>query len=445
MDSSNYKLNLKAYETIYLINSKSSVQNWFYGIMVLMLVIMFLPWTQNIKANGNVTSLYQDQRPQSINSPIPGKISKWWVKEGDFVQKGDTILQLSEIKENYLDPNLLGRTQEQVDAKKGSMKYYQEKVATARTQINALQKAKVLKIEQLTNKLGQLKNKLTGEKAELEAISNELSLVKNQYERQQKMFDEGLVSQTELQKRNAYFQNTQAKYISTVNKVAQTEQEILNVKIEKNSTEQEYTEKISKAEGDRFQSMSNIETGKGDIAKLENQATNYSIRNGMYYVLAPQDGQIVQANKSGIGEILKDGETITFIVPTRVNYAVEMFVRPVDLPLIDSGQQIRLMFDGFPAIIFSGWPDNSYGTFGGKVVAYEHTISANGMFRVLVAEDKTERPWPNQIKLGTGAQSIALLKDVPIWYELWRNINGFPPDYYKLKESNTKSDSQNKK
>jgi hypothetical protein len=33
--------------------------------------------------------------------------------------------------------------------------------------------------------------------------------------------------------------------------------------------------------------------------------------------------------------------------------------------------------------------------------------------------------------MGTGAQGIALLKDVPIWYELWRNINGFPPDYYK--------------
>jgi RsmE family RNA methyltransferase len=26
---------------------------------------------------------------------------------------------------------------------------------------------------------------------------------------------------------------------------------------------------------------------------------------------------------------------------------------------------------------------------------------------------------------------ISLLKNVPIWYELWRNINGFPPDYYQ--------------
>ncbi len=442
MNTPKYKL--KSFDSIYLINSKSGVQYWFYGILILMLLIMFLPWTQNIKANGDVTTLFQEQRPQNINSPIPGKIAKWWVKEGDFVQKGDTILKLTEIKESYLDPNLIGRTMEQVDAKKGAVRYYIEKVTTTKSQINALQKAKLLKIEQLNNKLGQLQNKLTGEKAELEAIGNELKLVQNQFERQQKMFDEGLVSQTELQKRNANYQNTQAKQISSVNKVAQTEQEILNIKIEQNTTEQEYSEKISKAEGDRFQSMSNIEAGKGDIAKLENQAANYIIRNGMYYVLAPQDGQIVQANKSGIGEIVKEGETITVIVPKQANYAVEMYVRPMDLPLIDSGQLVRLMFDGFPSIIFSGWPNNSYGTFEGKVIAYENTISTNGMFRVLVTEDVSERSWPEQIKLGTGAEGIALLKDVPIWYELWRNINGFPPDYYKLKEPK-QGDSQNKK
>jgi hypothetical protein len=153
----------------------------------------------------------------------------------------------------------------------------------------------------------------------------------------------------------------------------------------------------------------------------------------MYIILAPQDGQIIQAKKAGIGEILKDGEMIASIVPTRVEYAVEMFVRPVDLPLINVGQTVRFMFDGFPAIVFSGWPNGSYGTFAGKIVAYENNISANGMFRVLVAEDKSMSKWPEQLKIGSGAQGIALLKDVPIWYELWRNVNGFPPDFYKAK------------
>ncbi len=37
-----------------------------------------------------------------------------------------------------------------------------------------------------------------------------------------------------------------------------------------------------------------------------------------------------------------------------------------------------------------------------------------------------------QHEIGTGASGIAILNDVPIWYEIWRNINGFPPDYYQV-------------
>jgi len=438
MENNKYKVILHSYNHIYRGNIKSNVKYWFYGIILFLIVIMFLPWTQNIKAKGSITTLKQEQRPQEINSPIPGKIMKWWVKEGDYVRKGDTILQISEIKEDYLDPNLVGRTQQQVDAKQGMIDNYERKVATVDLQIDALMSSKKLKIEQLNNKLKQLDNKLAGEAAELNAATNEYKLAKDQFDRQEKMFNEGLVSQTQLQQRNIAFQNAVAKQIMVENKLAQTQQEVINVRIEQNSVEQDYTEKISKAEGDRFQSMSQIAGGEGDVAKLQNQVSNYKIRNGMYIILAPQDGQIVQAKKSGIGEIIKDGELITVIVPNRLDYAVEMYVRPVDLPLINIGQKVRFMFDGFPAIVFSGWPDNSYGTFGGKVVAYESSISSNGLFRVLVAEDKNDREWPKQLKIGSGSQGIALMKDVPIWYELWRNINGFPPDYYKLKEPTEK-------
>ncbi len=427
-------IGLEAFKNIYQGDKKSKVKYWFYGIMFFLLIILFLPWTQNIKANGGITTLYQEQRPQEINSPIPGKIVKWFVKEGDFVKKGDTILQISEIKDDYLDPNLVDRTQQQVEAKKGAINYYEEKVVTTGSQISALNQARDLKIEQLKNKTAQLQNKLNAESAELSAAENEFSLAEDQYIRQQKMYKEGLVSQTQLQQRNLSFQNAQAKKIMLENKIAQTRQEFTNIRIEQNSVQQDYIEKISKAEGERFQSYSQIATGQGDVAKLENQVTNYTIRNGMYIITAPQDGQIVQAKKSGIGEILKDGEHLMVIVPTKINYAVEMYVKPIDLPLITIGNKVRFMFDGFPAIVFSGWPEGSYGTFGGKVVAFENTISANGKFRVLVAEDTTDQKWPTQLKIGSGAQGIALIKDVPIWYELWRNINGFPPDYYKVND-----------
>ena len=163
----------------------------------------------------------------------------------------------------------------------------------------------------------------------------------------------------------------------------------------------------------------------------------------MYYVIAPQDGQITKAKKAGINEFIKEGEMIAEIVPTKLQMAVELFVDPMDVPLISKGQKVRFIFDGFPVIVFSGWPNASYGTFSGVVSVIETNISKNGKFRILVAEDLdlTEKRWPKYLQIGTGAQGIALLKNVAIGYELWRNINGFPPEYYKPNQQKLKNKS----
>ena len=438
-------MKLQSVDKIYLINKESRVKRWFLFILLGGIIVLFLPWTQNIQVKGNVSTLYQEQRPQQLNSPIPGRIIKWYVKNGDYVKKGDTILQLSEVKEDYLDPLLVKRTEQQVEAKKGVRDYYEAKVGTTNNQIDALNSARDLKLSQLKVKISQLNNKLAGEEAELAAVNNELRMSADQYDRQKKMYDEGLVSLTQFQQRSVSYQNALAKKTSAENKIAQTRQEIVNVSIEQNATIQDYNEKLSKTEGDRFQSMGQIEGSDGDIAKLENQVANYRARQGLYFVIASQDGQVVQINKAGIGEILKDGESIGVIVPENVDYAVEIYIKPVDLPLVKEGQRVMCIFDGFPAIVFSGWPNSSYGTFAGKVIAVENNISANGLFKALVIQDKDEKQWPPKIKMGTGVQGIAILNDVPIWYELWRNINGFPPDYYEVNTTDKSAGNEKSK
>jgi len=425
----------KSFKQIYLRDKGPETKPWLIGLGIILVGVLFLPWTQNIRSKGQITSLYQEQKPQKIYSPIAGKISRWWVKEGDFVEKGDTLAKISEIKAEYLDPKLISRTQQQLDAKKGTVAYYEQKVQATEDQIANLRSSKTLKQDQLTNKITALQQKLTGEKSELEAATNEYNLIKDQFERNSKMYKEGLISQTQFQQRNAAMQNSLARKTISENKVNQTLQEIQNTKIELRGVDQEYSEKMNKAEGEKFQSLGMIETGKGDVAQLQNQVASYTIRDGMYYILAPQSGQVINAKKAGIGEILKDGEELLTIVPQNTNYAVEMYVRPVDLPLVSPGQDVRFIFDGFPAIIFAGgWPDQSFGTFAGKVRAVENNIDEKGMFRVIVVENPKEKKWPKQIKMGAGAQGIALLNDVPLWYELWRNINGFPADFYTVKK-----------
>lgn len=431
-------IELKAYKTIYRHNRNSKIKYWAIGFFIVAAVFLFLPWTQNVRARGSVTTLRQEQRPQQLNSIIPGKILKWYVKEGDFVNTGDTILQIGEVKEDYFDPNLIGRTGQQLDAKQLSVDYYKNKVSATQNQIGAIENTRTLKQSQLQNKILQLQIKLQSDSAELAAAANDYVIAAKQYKRQQAMYDSGLVSLTQLEQRNASFQNAAAKKISAENRLANTRQELGIANIEISAVNQDYLEKLSKAQGDQFQSMSQIAGGQGEVAKLQNQVSNYNIRSGMYFITAPQNGQVTKAKKAGIGEIIKDGEMLVEIVPDKPDYAVELFIAPVDLPLIAKDQKVQFLFDGFPAIVFSGWPNSSYGTFTGKVIAVENAVSPNGKFRVLVTEDTgSVKKWPQQLKVGTGAQGFALLKNVPVWYELWRNINGFPPDYYK-KETDTK-------
>ena len=425
---------VRSFATVYRSNIKSNIRFWVYGILIALLVILFLPWTQNIRARGSVTTLRQEQRPQELNTIIAGRIVKWYIKEGDFVKEGDTIAQLAEVKDNYLDPQLLSRTQEQITAKSASINSYSRKAAANTAQMSAIEQARVLKQEQLENKLKQLDLKITSDSMEMLAARNDFKIAEEQYRRQRIMRDSGLASLVQVEQRMAGYQNAMAKKVSAEIKFTNTKTDLTNTRLELNQVAQEYAEKIYKAEADRAAAESEIASGQGELAKLSNQYANYAIRAGQYYLLAPQSGQIVKATKAGINEIVKEGEKLVEIVPSKPDYAVEMFVRPLDLPLLSKGQQVRFMFDGFPAIVFSGWPEASYGTFGGRIVAIESSVSSNGKFRVLVGEDPSDRPWPKALKMGTGASSIALLRDVPIWYELWRNINGFPPDYYQDKE-----------
>lgn len=403
------------------------------GFLILVMLFLFLPWTQNIPGNGNVTTLMPNQRPQTIQSLISGRIEKWYVREGDFVKKGDTILFISEIKEDYLDPNLVENTKAQLNAKQQSVESYGGKVNSLSNQIVAIERERKLKFEQAKNKVKQSYLKITSDSMDLAAVETQLKIAKTQFNRAVQLNKEGLKPLTEVEEKRLKLQEVEAKIITQENKFLASKNELINAKVELNRINAEYTEKVSKARGDQFTALSSQFDTEAQVNKLKNQYTNYRIRNGMYYITAPQDGYINRALQSGIGENIKEGTAIVSIMPSKYQLAVETYVSPMDFPLIQKGEHVRVWFDGWPTIVFSGWPGLSYGTYGGKIVAVENFISDNGKYRVLIAPDEKEENWPKQLSIGSGAQTIALLENVPIWYEIWRTLNGFPPNYYQSK------------
>ena len=401
-------------------------------LFLLIIITMFLPWTQNIRSRGHVTTLQPDQRPQTIHSVIAGRIENWFVREGDLVKKGDTIVFISEIKDAYFDPQLLARTEEQIKAKELTVNSYMEKVKALDSQIDALLKTKELKIAQAKNYVQQTRLKIQSDSIEFQAAITLEDIALKQMKRAEQLYKEGLKSLTDLEARKLKLQQAQAKKISAESNLLSSKNELINVQVELSSIGNQYRDKLSKAESEKYAALSDMYNAEAIVTKMQNQYMNYSVRSGFYYIRAPQDGYITKAIRSGIGETVKEGEKLVSIMPAKYDLAVAMYIRPMDLPLVNKGQPIRFMFDGWPSVVFSGWPNLSYGTFGGQVVAIDNFISDNGKYRILVAPDPNDVKWPHRLRVGSGADGMALLKDVPIWYELWRRLNGFPPDYYSM-------------
>lgn len=400
-------------------------------------IILFLPWTQNITGKGYLTTLRPDQRPATVQSQIPGRIEKWYVQEGDVVIKGDTILHISEVKNEYFDPNLLDRTRLQIKAKSSSVDAYQGKIGALGSQIAALQRERGLKLEQARNKLLQSKLKVQSDSIDLEAAKTNLKIAGRQYDRTVQLQEEGLKAVKDVEDKRLKQQETQAKLVSQENKLLESRNNVLNAEIEINRVQAAYADKINKARSEQLTASSNGFDAEAQVTKLENTLTNYEVRNSLYYVLAPQSGRLNKAIQAGIGETFKEGDKLINIMPSDPDLAVEMYIEPIDLPLAHAGEEVRIIFDGWPAIIFRGWPNVSTGTYAGRIIAVETFISDNGKYRILVAPDPDQEPWPKALQAGSGAKSIALLDDVPIWFELWRQLNGFPPNYYQPDSSQT--------
>ena len=397
--------------------------------------LLLLPWTQNIRSYGSVTTLKPNQKPQSLNSVIAGQIKQWYVQEGDFVRKGDTILQISEVKSDYFDERLLERTEDQLNFKKESIEAYNDKIKTQEERLSILQNQRDLKVSQSKVKLQQAKLKVQNNKIAYDAAKVQYQTAKNRLKRMDSLYQAGLKSLTDLESRNIKVQEAASYETAAKNKLLNSEAELISLQLEISNVEAYYQSESNKVRSDRLSTLSTRLDSETNVSKLENQYSNYVYRQGLYFILAPTDGYITKTNTSGLGETIKEGEEILTLMPKSYDLAVEIYIDPIDLPLVKKGEHVRLQFDGWPAIVFSGWPNASHGTYGGIIYGIDQFISENGKYRILIQQDPEDYPWPEALRFGGGTSSMILLNDVPIWYELWRKINGFPPNYYTGKDT----------
>ncbi|MFN4908697.1 MAG: HlyD family secretion protein [Bacteroidota bacterium] len=355
------------------------------------LFLVFVPWQQSVVGSGRVTSFTPQARPQAVESAISGRITRWYVKEGDRVNKGDTILVMADINVNFMDTEIIERLQ----------------LLRGRTFA-----AQEQSIEVAMQRRRQAEQRYEAAKARFDNAKIEASTARIRYDRADTLFKQDLVARRELESAQLGLQKAVADSVSAWTGLTAARQDI----------------EAFSAEEERV-----VNQAYSNMHEMDIRVSNAEGRRGAGVVLAPISGVIVRIEKFGEGMTVKEGTPLALIVPAGDDRAVELYVGSMDAALVEPGRLVSLQFSGFPAFQFSGWQALQVGVFHGRVKVVDATDDGSGRFRVLIvpAEESRYGRWPSNryLRQGTDATGWVLLDDVAIGFELWRQLMGFPPQY----------------
>ncbi len=392
-----------------------------WSVVILPLCMLFLPWLQNIQGIGTLTAFQPTDRIQTINAPIDGLISKWHIVEGSAVKAGDLLLEIRDV-----DPNFSKRLQEQLDNNRLKSQAKQDELASYEAQVQNFQTVRDSRIAAANFKRDMARQNVVSAMQSIAAAEATFEATKFQLERMQRLLKDGLVSQRdeEIAERD----NTIANRNLTSSKA------MLNAaKAEENSALAEVSQYGADAQGAIQAAKAQINKLKSEYADISNTINDAQVnvaRQNAQKVYAPNDGIVFRVPVNSPSQLVTRGQALMTIVPENNSRAVILQVEGLNAPLIVPGSPVRLQFEGWPVVQVTGWPKVSYGTFAGKVSFVDPADSGDGRFRVMVVPDETEQKWPSErfLRQGSAVNGWILLNEVSIGYEIWRILNGFPPN-----------------
>lgn len=390
-------------------------------LVLCVIAMLFLPWQQSARGNGQVVAYVPQERQQTVMSPVKGVVVQVaeGLREGMRVEKGDFILEIEPNAAN-LKEQLLSQVQD-LEAKKATANVKSEVYAQNVIDFQAAQVAAVSAADEL---VAAAKAKWD---AELELVpgyeAKELQARLN-YERQKGLSEKGIKATVEIEKFKKDWDVAKSDLESLKLKIDAAMEQWNAKKSERIQKEREAKTKVDYAramEQDAFGQMATVQKEMRDLEIKLSELDRMTI-------YAPRDGVIFRMPVFERGQTLKEGGTLFTIVPDTTQRVVELWVAGNDMPLIRKGDHVRLQFEGWPAVQFAGWPSVAVGTFGGEVAAIDPTDDGKGKFRIQV-QATDEQEWPSErfLRQGVRAHGWVMLSRVPLGYEIWRQLNGFPP------------------
>lgn len=428
-----------AFEALDMVKTPSTVK---FVISALILLIvgtitgaMFLPWRQSVTGTGKIIVFSPMHRPQPIAAQIPGRIVTWHVRDGDDVQKGQKIVDVAEVDSRFLDESQMQNMLSQKEALTEKRAAAQSRLAALSAQAANSTQVRGAAVPAAIERMRQAKDRIIASEQSVEAAKQAVKTAQWQFERITSLYDDGLRSKRdkELAEMEKVRATTELERANANLDVALEDSKIAG--LEKSRTQSDTGGSINAIQASMADARQVVASTTADLYKLEIDIRNLVHRVEQRSIVSPCAGRIVRLLRVGAGEIVNSGEVLAMIAPKTEDRAAELSIRDWDAPLVSPGRPVRLQIAGWPALQFIGWPRIAIGTFAGTVAVIDAFDDGKSRYRIIVVPDKAAiakkeaDPWPSTQFLRPGAQvsGWVLLSDVPLWYELWRQFNGWQP------------------
>jgi multidrug efflux pump subunit AcrA (membrane-fusion protein) len=390
------------------------------GLFVVIAGTFIAPWTQTVRGMGRVIAYAPSARETPIKAPIKGLVVRWLVVEGEHVKKGQVIAELADNDQDILER--LGRARDAVQSKGSAL---DSAIKIAEGQVQALVEARSAAVDNAQQQVAIAVAERDAKSQDVRAAEAKLNTAEINLRRQRELNRQDLASDRALELAELAAQTAQSELLAkrAAFRAASRKTKAAQATLQEKRTSKQAS--IEKARGE-------LEKLRGELGETEAKVADAEVklsRQQQMRVVAPRDGTILSVIAREGTDYLKVGDPLATFVPDTDDRAIEVWVDGNDAPLITKGRKVRIQFEGWPAVQFVGWPSVAVGTFGGEVSFVDRAARKDGKFRAVVQPDSDDQPWPDPsvLRQGVRVKAWVLLNRVTVAYELWRQLNGFPP------------------
>ncbi|HAP06414.1 MAG TPA: toxin secretion protein [Planctomycetaceae bacterium] len=400
-------------------------------LTVCILLMAFAPWQQTVTGAGFVMAYAPRERQQTLEATIEGRIIRWneELVENSHVRKGEFIAEIRDLDAEYAT-----RLNAQLDNTTLMLQASEKIVAASQGQLDAYREVQQQVASAQDAYVAAATEKANAAEQKLALAQAAIPQLQAAFERARTLHEQGNLSLEKVQESERKLNESQAKVREEMANASAAKADLLG----KQNDRLAY---IQKAAADVRYYEGALDKARAEVAKVEKERLELQskiARQDTQIVTAPFDGYLVEISSNIGTQLVKKGDPICRIVPDTEDRAVQIWLDGNDAPLVSPGSHVRLQFEGWPAIQFAGWPSVAVGTFGGSVVSVDMIDDGKGKFRCqILPDDSDPHNWPEDryLRQGVRANGWVLLKQVPLWYEVWRQLNGFPPAVDPPKES----------